>query len=76
MQAVNNGWLWVGLIVAGTIALAIWNRKKILEEEKLEQAQEAEKQQRAACRAARRAKTAAVQNAMEETDIQSGLQDA
>lgn len=76
VQAVNNGWLWVGLIVAGTIALAIWNRKKILEEEKLEQAQEAEKQQRAARRAARRAKTAAVQNAMEETDIQSGLQDA
>ena len=77
VQAVNHGWIWVTLVVVATIALAVWNRKLILEEEKAEKAQEDEKQrQREAHRAARRAKAQAVQNTVEETEVQSGLQNA
>lgn len=77
VQAVNHGWIWVTLVVVATIALAVWNRKLILEEEKAEKAQEDEKQrQREARRAARRAKAQAVQNTVEETEVQSGLQNA
>lgn len=74
VQAVNNGWLWIGLIVAGTIGLAFWNRKKIIAEEQLDAKAEEEKK---AARAARRAaRQAAMQNRMEEAVAEEGLQDA
>ena len=40
VQIVNTGWPLIAVICAATIGLAVWNRKKILQEEK-EEAQEA-----------------------------------
>ncbi len=75
VHVVNNGWIWIALLIVATLGLAMWNRKKILEEEKLDAAADAEKQkQREARRAARKA--AAKQTALEETELETGLQDA
>ncbi len=74
VQAVNHGWLWIGLIVAGTIGLALWNRKKIILEEELDAKAEEEKK---AARAARRAaRQNAMRSRMEEAVAEEGLQAA
>lgn len=41
VKIVNGGWPFITAICAGTIGLAAWNRKKILDEEKEEAVQEA-----------------------------------
>lgn len=40
---VNHGWLWVTLLIIATLALMLWNRKKIIEETKVEETHDAMK---------------------------------